>query len=140
MKIDEPKTPYAKRYEPEEDEDEMGMLDAEELMVDELDKVRGGGRSRTREAEIPGLVLGEPEIPTDDMTDTMDTGRISRSPSVKGEKQVVVDPRAAVGGEHDGVVRHKEFEEMRKKHYEMKEVKGLLGYACLFLLLPRLYN
>jgi hypothetical protein len=24
-------------------------------------------------------------------------------------------------------VRHKEFEEMRKKHYEMKDVKGLLG-------------
>lgn len=142
MKIDEPKTPYAKRYEPDEDEDEDGMctLDAEELMVDELDKARGGGRSRTREAEIPGLVLGEPEIPTDDMVDTMDTGRISRSPSVKGEKQVLVDPSAAEGGEHDGVVRHKEFEEMRKKHYEMKEVKGLLGYAYPLLLLCRLYN
>lgn len=140
MKIDEPKTPYAKRYEPDEDEDEMCTLDAEDLIVDELDKARGGGRSRTREAEIPGLILGEPEIPTEDMTDAIDTGRISRSSSLKGEKQVVVDPSAAEGGEHDGVVRHKEFEEMRKKHYEMKEVKGLLGYAFPLLLLSGLYS
>lgn len=139
MKINEPKTPYAKRYEPDDDEDEMCTLDAEELIVDELDKARGGGRSRTREAEIPGLVLGEPEIPTDDTADAVDTGRISRSSSLKGEKQVVVDPSAAEGGEHDGVVRHKEFEEMRKKHYEMKEVKGLLGYAYTLLSLPVLY-
>jgi protein phosphatase inhibitor 2 len=38
MKIDEPKTPYAKQYDPTEDEDEVEMLNAEELKVDELDK------------------------------------------------------------------------------------------------------
>ena len=125
MKINEPKTPYAKRYDPEEDEDEVPTLDAEELVVDELDK-RGGGRSRTRETEIPGLNLGEPEIPSEDVLD--EGSRISRSSSVKAEKQVVVDPSGEEDGEHDGVVRHREFEEMRKKHYEMKDVKGLLGY------------
>ena len=124
MKINEPKTPYAKRYDPEEDEEELRTLDPNEIIVDEYEKV-GGGRSRTRDAEIPGLNLGEPEIPTEDLMDEGD--RISRSSSVKGEKQVVVDPTGEEDGEHDGTVRHKEFEEMRKKHYEMKDVKDLLG-------------
>lgn len=127
MKIDEPKTPYAKRYDPDEDEEEIHTLDADELVVDELDK-RGGGRSRTRDSEIPGLNLGEPELSTADMHDDEDS-RLSRSSSVKGEKQVVVDTSGDMEGEHDGMVRHREFEEMRKKHYEMKDVKGLLGYA-----------
>lgn len=128
MKIDEPKTPYASRYDPDEDHEELRTLDAGEIIVDELDRVEGG-RSRTRDNEIPGLTLGEPEIPSEDIPD--ERGRIERSPSVKGEKQVVVDPSAEDDGVHDGTIRHKEFEEMRKKHYEMKEVKGLLGYVPL---------
>ena len=124
MKIEEPKTPFAKRYEPEEDEEEMRTLDANELVVDELDRVEGG-RPRTRDAEIPGLSIGEPEVPSDDLPD--ERNRIHRSTSVRGEKQVMVDPSGEEDGEHDGTVRHKEFEEMRKKHYEMKDVKNLLG-------------
>lgn len=138
MKIDEPKTPYTKRYDPGEDEDEMRMLDAQELMVDEFDKVRAGdsasGGSRpsrsTKDNDIPGLELGEPEETFRGSPD--EGGRVSRSGSVKGEKSVVVDPEAdgeAVKKDHDGNVRHKEFEEMRKKHYEMKDIKGLLGYV-----------
>ncbi|KAL8744685.1 MAG: hypothetical protein Q9190_003108 [Brigantiaea leucoxantha] len=143
MKIDEPKTPYAKRYEPAEDEAEMAMLDAEDLKVDELDKVmarrNGEGRaSRTREAEIPGLELGEPEEPyspggtgrEDD-----DDGRISRNSSARGEKQVVVDPvrdGSSHGEDNVGLSaeereKHQRFEERRKQHYEMKGLKGLLG-------------
>lgn len=128
MKITEPKTPYATRYDPDEDEEEPRTLDADEIIVDELDRV-GGRRSRTRDNEIPGLNLGEPEIPSEDIPD--ERGRIERSPSIKGEKQVVVDPSAEDDGDHDGTIRHKEFEEMRKKHYEMKEVKGLLGYVLV---------
>ena len=145
MKIDEPKTPYARRYEPEEDEDEMRTLDAQELKVDELDKVRQGRRAqRTREAEIPGLDIGEPEedvsLTGGDENDRIErlrsasgsaersgSGSIGRSGSLKGEKSVVVDDEAPDGKGHDGNVRHKDFEELRKKHYEMKEVKGLLG-------------
>lgn len=140
MKIDEPKTPYAQRYDPEEDEAEMRTLDADDLVVDELDRV-GGGRSRTREDEIPGLELGEPEEAIPELRDG--ESRVSRSGSVKGDKQVVVDPAEdGLGGHGEGAgwsaeerEKHRKFEEMRRKHYEMKEVKGLLGYGCFGSLL-----
>lgn len=137
MKIDEPKTPYAKRYDPGEDEDEMRTLDADDLVVDELDKV-GGPKARTKEDEIPGLELGEPEEAIPDSMDDIDevSNRItrSRSGSSKGEKQVVVDEKGHednVGLSTEEREKHRKFEEMRKKHYEMKEVKGLLGYVAL---------
>lgn len=137
MKIDEPKTPYAKRYDPGEDEDEMRTLDADDLVVDELDKV-GGAKARTKEDEIPGLELGEPEEAMPDSMDDIDeiSNRItrSRSGSSKGEKQVVVDEKGHednVGLSREEREKHRKFEEMRKKHYEMKEVKGLLGYVAL---------
>ncbi|KAI9850876.1 MAG: hypothetical protein M1830_006947 [Pleopsidium flavum] len=134
MKIDEPKTPYAKRYDPDEDEAEMRTLDADDLVVDELDKVEGS-KSRTREDEIPGLELGEPE---EAILGSNDGGsRITRSGSLKGEKQVVVDPAEdGLGGHGEGNdlnaeerEKHRKFEEMRKRHYEMKDVKGLLGHS-----------
>lgn len=138
MKIDEPKTPYAKRYEPtEEEEAEMQMLDAEDLQVDELDKVKADRKqSSMREGDIPGLELGEPEEPFAlDGEGSSGTGGLSRSGSVKGEKQVVVDP-VRDGGHHgeDNVglsaeerEKHRRFEQRRKQHYEMKDVKDLLG-------------
>ena len=131
MKIDEPKTPYAKRYDPQEDEDEIRTLDAQDLVVDELDKAREGRSRQAREDQIPGLDIGEPEEdvnfpPAGADLDGNGT-RIQRSGSVRGEKQVVVDADAPDGKGHDGTVRHRDFEEMRKKHYEMKDVKGMLG-------------
>ena len=143
MKIDEPKTPYAKRYDPDEDEEEMRELDARLLVVDELDKAREGRTSkRTKEAEIPGLDIGEPEedvgYAAKDESERIErsesAGGLGRSGSLKGEKTVVVDADAPDGKGHDGTVRHKDFEEMRKKHYEMKDIKGLLGYISSFLL------
>ena len=155
MKIDEPKTPYAKRYEPEEDEEELRTLDAQELKVDELDKAREGRRARrTMEAEIPGLDIGEPEEDVSSIGGVEDdriervrsssasaersgSSSFARSGSVKGEKSVVVDDEAPDGKGHDGNVRHKDFEEMRKKHYEMKDVKGLLGYVIILFLIKQ---
>ncbi|KAI4141407.1 MAG: hypothetical protein L6R39_005353, partial [Caloplaca ligustica] len=136
MKIDEPKTPYAKRYEPsEEEEAEMRMLDAEDLKVDELDKVKA--EKSMREGDIPGLELGEPEEPfAMDGGGGSSGGGLSRSGSVKGEKQVVVDP-VRDGGHHgeenvglsaEEREKHRRFEERRKQHYEMKDVKDLLGH------------
>ena len=138
MKINEPKTPYAKHYSPSsEDEDEIRTLDAEDLVVDELDKVSSMGR-RKREEEIPGLELGEPEEGFGDGIGGGEGGRIVRSGSVKGEKQVQVEPGAEEGHE-DGAwsreerEKHRLFEERRKRHYEMKEVKGLLAYVSFSL-------
>ncbi|KAL8877899.1 MAG: hypothetical protein Q9198_004179 [Flavoplaca austrocitrina] len=140
MKIDEPKTTYAKRYEPtEEEEAEMQMLDAEDLKVDELDKIKAekDNKPSLRDRDIPGLELGEPEEPFAlDGGGSSSGGSLSRSGSQKGEKQVVVDP-VRDGGHHGEETvglsaeereKHRRFEQRRKQHYEMKDVKDLLGH------------
>ena len=135
MKIDEPKTPFTKQYNPAEDEEEIAAINAQEIMVDELDKAKsqkeGGGDSslsrgrtsmRASGNSIPDLDLGEPEDGPD----------MARSDSA--EKKVMMDDGG--GGEDDSVItnhgeaepesmsaearrKHKEFEERRKKHYEI---------------------
>jgi protein phosphatase inhibitor 2 len=142
MKINEPKTPYARRYDPTEDDAEMHQIDASELMVDELDKVTG--LHGAREEDIPGLELGEPEeaIP-DPGASIIASGRLTRTGSVKSEKQVVLDPDASDGEggrvsphrseggfeSEEEEEKHRKFQEMRRRHYEMKDVKELLGYV-----------
>ncbi|KAI9828359.1 MAG: hypothetical protein M1832_002787 [Thelocarpon impressellum] len=133
MKIDEPKTPYARKYDPAEDEGELRTLDMDDIVVDELDRV-SGSTSRTREDEIPGLELGEPEEAIPEQVG--ESGRLMRSTSLRGEKQVVVDPVVddGLGGHGEGSFsqeeseKHRRFEEMRKRHYEMRDVKPLLGH------------
>lgn len=122
MKIDEPKTPYAKQYDPTEDEEELHAIDTDEIMVDELemDKARSGrspGRSaRAREEEIPGLSLGEPEeaVPEHEYDES--------------GKRVHVAGEEHVGLSLEEQEKHRKFEELRKKHYEMKNVASLLGH------------
>jgi len=126
MKIDEPKTPYAKHYDPMEDEEEVSSINANELAVDELDMEKSRTK-KSKEDEIPGLELGEPELEP-----------IARRES-DGERKVMVDQDSMdVDGRHHGEdedanmtgeerEKHKKFEEMRKKHYEMKNIKNLLG-------------
>lgn len=124
MKIDEPKTPYAKHYDPAEDEDEMRIIDADDLMVDELDKAQAkspGKVSRAKEDDIPGLSLGEPEeaVP-ENLHDGMD---------IDGKKKAVhVREEEHVGLSAEELEKHKKFEEMRKKHYEMRNVANLLAH------------
>lgn len=130
MKITEPKTPYAKQYDPAEDEDEMARLNAEDLVVDELDAMKTGVPTRgAREEDIPGLDIGEPEMDAEN----------EHPATPEGEKRVIVDADMTddVGhhGEDTGNMseeekeKHRKFEELRRKHYEMKNVKNLLGYV-----------
>jgi protein phosphatase inhibitor 2 len=127
MKIDEPKTPYAKKYDPAEDEDEMRTLDAQDLVVDELDKAREQKKeSRAKEADIPGLDIGEPEEAVPERQASLG---LERSNSGK-EKSVEIDPNAEdpyAGMSKEEAEKHRKFEERRKAHYEMKDIKGLLG-------------
>jgi protein phosphatase inhibitor 2 len=121
MKITEPKTPYAKQYDPEEDAEELAKLDAEHLIVDEVDAKRV---RQKRLEDIPGLDLGEPEMEREEEA-TPDS-----------EKRVIVDKASQDEGHHgedlgslseDEKAKHRRFEEMRKKHYEMKNIKDMLG-------------
>ncbi|KAF2455573.1 hypothetical protein BDY21DRAFT_349731 [Lineolata rhizophorae] len=141
MKITEPKTPFAKQYDPAEDEDEVEAIDAQNLLVDELDKAKSSGSLGADEAagehrpkgvkedEIPGLDIGEPELL-----------RSGNHGTPESEKRVIVDAESGddvVGATHGEVPpnvsaeeleKHRRFEERRRKHYEMKDVKGLLGH------------
>ncbi|KAI4744533.1 hypothetical protein E4T50_05104 [Aureobasidium sp. EXF-12298] len=133
MKIDEPKTPYVGRYDPDEDE-ATSALNPDDLMVDELDKAQvlegdGSSNRKPREVDIPDLDLGEPE---------QDTLERRHSDS---EKRVVVDPdQMDIDGARHGETpenipqeereKHEKFENMRKKHYEMHNIKNLLGHGA----------
>ncbi|CZT12806.1 related to Glc8 protein [Rhynchosporium agropyri] len=101
MKIDEPKTPYAKQYDPTEDEDEIRTIDADEIMVDELDKARAG-------EDIP------------ESHHELDEHGHKKAVHVRGEEHV--------GLSAEEQEKHRKFEEMRKRHYEMKNVANLLGH------------
>lgn len=143
MKIDEPKTPYAKRYDPAEDEEEMAKynelgeergINTDGVVVDELEN-KGRPLNEThkksrnaREDEIPGLSLGEPEeaIPGTDH----EMGGMGMERSGSGSRVRVGDVREEenVGLSKEEREKHRKFEEMRKKHYEMRNVASLLAH------------
>ncbi|KAJ5146177.1 uncharacterized protein N7515_000741 [Penicillium bovifimosum] len=149
MKIDEPKTPYAPHYDPSEDDEQMrideaqeSLLDAQGLVVDELDKSAKPTRHRkgVSEEEIPDLELGEPEENTQSIPseDRVFRDRSTSMDSHKSEKHVQVGVEDTNGAEvpaHDPLLsaeearaKHAHFEEMRKKHYEMRNIKELLAH------------
>ncbi|OJD32989.1 glc8 protein [Diplodia corticola] len=120
MKITEPKTPYASHYDPAEDEEEIAALDANQIVVDELDKTKH--KKKSKEDDIPGLDLGEPEV---------ENAGVHHS---DGEKRVVVDPESLDDAKREEEPpqeqeKHRQFEQARKKHYEMRNVRGLLGHG-----------
>ncbi|CAG9979686.1 unnamed protein product [Clonostachys byssicola] len=124
MKITEPKTPYAKHYDPAEDPSD------EDEAIDYMEGPRRQrkGPGAAVEDDIPGLSLGEPE-------EEVPEAASASSPS-SSNKTVHVDEES-VTSEHPDLVglspeereKHRQFEEARKKHYEMKNVAQLLGHS-----------
>ena len=155
MKIDEPKTPYVRQYDPAEDpsDDEYGWGEAGDQGADADASVDGAHRGakapRARtEDDIPGLSLGEPEeeIPEAqgqaahaaagaDAYDADDAAAAhAASPRAPSEKSVHLDEDnvasvedALVDASPEEVEKHHKFEELRKRHYEMRDVASLLG-------------
>jgi len=128
MKIDEPKTPYAKHYDPAEDDAEISAINAQDLNVDELDmKPKPSSSKNKRESDIPGLDIGEPELKPAERRDSDADRKVELN-------QDSMDIDGGHHGEGEGdmsteeLEKHKHFEEMRKKHYEMKNIKDLLGH------------
>jgi protein phosphatase inhibitor 2 len=156
MKIDEPKTPWAPSYNPALDErEDMEIeaedraLDAHDLVVDELDQVNSARQKQAtgpvHDNEIPDFELGEPEedIHAQQNLATADGGsRITRERSLsqnsnRSDKHVdvVVDDEEG-SGHGEGLMttdeakeKHRQFEERRKRHYEMRNIKDILAYV-----------
>jgi protein phosphatase inhibitor 2 len=148
MKITEPKTPYqygdamqeAEAEEQAEEEEDVA-IDPRFVNVDEVDLAQGKKEKKHRESEIPGLELGEPEDDLVAVGSASEDDRIVRTSSnlsreTSKEKHVSVSDGsdgAAAFQEQVGMPtreeqeKHRQFEERRKKHYEMKDIKGLLG-------------
>lgn len=143
MKITEPKTPYqyggqnAMDEEDEEYADEEVSIDPRFVAVDEVEMAKNKGgllKRQHRESEIPGLELGEPE--EDISSIGIENERIIPSASLnrEGSREKHVSVSEGPMGEpaveridDDDEEKHRSFEERRKKHYEMRDIKGLLG-------------
>jgi protein phosphatase inhibitor 2 len=137
MKITEPKTPYQYGGGMMDDEEEDDVaIDPRFVNVDEVEMARSKGLRKQRESDIPGLELGEPE--EDIGSVGVENDRITRGGSLSREssKEKHVSVSSASGQGAEGLVgmptqeeqeKHKMFEERRKRHYEMKNMKGLLG-------------
>lgn len=131
MKITEPKTPfeYGNNAMDEDDEEDVS-IDPRFVNVDEVE-MAGKRRSgkKARESEIPDMNLGEPE--DESAGADLENDRIIRQGSLSREsskdKHVNVAGQDLPSMSSEELEKHKLFEEQRKKHYEMRNVKDMLG-------------
>ncbi|KAJ5775586.1 uncharacterized protein N7511_000597 [Penicillium nucicola] len=148
MKIDEPKTPYAPHYDPAEDDEQIrrdeaqsNLLDAQGIIVDELEQAKSPHRKAVSDLEIPDLELGEPE-------ENFQLGASSDDPRVFRDRSMSMDSHKSEKHVHVGAgangadapvddpllsteearEKHRHFEEQRKRHYEMRNIKELLAH------------
>ena len=139
MKITEPKTPYQYGDTMMEDDDEDVAIDPRYVNVDEVEMAKAPrSNKKHRESEIPGLELGEAE---EELSPLAQDDRISRGSSHSLSRESSKEKHVSVseGSDPDGVKEqvgmptteeeeaHRQFEERRKQHYEMRSVKNLLG-------------
>ncbi|KAF3771148.1 hypothetical protein M406DRAFT_354710 [Cryphonectria parasitica EP155] len=125
MKITEPKTPYAKHYDPAEDPSDDEQHTGSAGGAGSKDKTTRG----QNEDEIPVMSLGEPEEAVPEIPlDEVELANNKRKHSGSGSRVHVVDDEEQAGLSPEEREKHRRFEEMRKKHYEMKEVTQFLGH------------
>jgi len=126
MKINEPKTPYARHYDPAEDpSDEDEPLESEHA-DGEGSTAQSSRRRPGADDEIPGLSLGEPEeeVPEHEFAPRPRAVHVNSNESGHDADEKEYE----VGLSAEEREKHRRFEEMRKKHYEMKNVAALLGH------------
>lgn len=136
MKITEPKTPYAKHYDPAEDpSDDDGDV---EMSGHEGAEGGEGKRERRRhhhrgqnEEDIPVMSLGEPEeevpaIPADEVELKRKHRGSGSAVHIDGEGHDVDEEHLGLSPEERE--KHRRFEEMRKQHYKMTSVVQALGH------------
>jgi protein phosphatase inhibitor 2 len=133
MKIDEPKTPFVRSSDYPDDEEETTNLNAQDIAVDELEMSKSSKNKNGHTEDVPDLDIGEPEMETQ-------AGPLSQRRESDSDRRVTVgsgdgmDIDGLHHGEHeedmstDELAKHRKFEQMRKKHYEMKNIKNLLGH------------
>ncbi|KAK5747087.1 hypothetical protein LTR17_000219 [Elasticomyces elasticus] len=140
MKIDEPKTPFVHSQDlpDREEEEETSALNPQDLNVDELEMDRSKSKgSGAKQEDIPDIDLGQPEMEM--QSEPVPSTVIPRRESDGLDRKVSLggDPMDVDGMHHgegeegmsgEELAKHRKFEEMRKKHYEMKNIKNLLGH------------
>lgn len=131
MKITEPKTPYAKHYDPTEDpsdDDDINAPGEGSSGLNSRKRKEGSHHGKGQnEDDIPGLSLGEPEEAVPDVP--ADEVELKRQHRGSGSA-VHIDGAAQdeVGLSPEEAEKHRRFEEMRKKHYKMTSVVHTLGH------------
>lgn len=130
MKITEPKTPYAKHYDPTEDPSDDDDINAPGDGAVRSKKRKEGSHHQGKgqnEDDIPGLSLGEPEEAVPDVpADEVELKRQHRGSGSAVHIDGAAQDEAGLSPEE--LEKHRKFEELRKKHYKMTSVVHTLGH------------